>query len=111
MKNIFYTPPKVEEVDEPEGDTPHFIAQEAMLDKIISKFNRYRVGEKPGIDYYLSQEFQEMLPPAFTYFKHKGKVQIQAKGGAAKTEHMIDPSMCLEYNINMLKPMLLSKKK
>ena len=24
-------------------------AQEAMLDKIISKFNRYRVGEKPGI--------------------------------------------------------------
>ena len=110
QKNQFYEPPEVEEEDVPEGDTPHFIAQEAMLDKIISKFNKYRVGEKPGKDYYLSQEFQKMLPPAFTYFKNKGKLQIQAKGGA-KTEYMIDPSMSLEYNINMLKPMLLSKKK
>ncbi len=110
QKNQHYTPPEVVEEDVPEGDTPHFIAQVAMLDKITSKFNKYRVGEKPGIDYYLSQEFQEMLPEAFSYFKHKGKVQIQAKGGA-KTEHTIDPSMSLEYNMNMLKPMLLSKKK
>jgi len=104
-----YIPPEVEEEDVPEGDTPYFITQKTMLDKIISKFNRYRVGEKPNPDYYESQEFQGMLPPQLTYVKKKGKVQIQSKDRPSAV-HTIDPKMSLEYNINQLKALLKSKK-
>ena len=69
-----YKQPEVEvEEKETETDTPYFLAQKDMLDKIISSF----VGPKtfggkagsPGIEYYQTAKFENMLPPALKLVK------------------------------------------
>lgn len=116
QKNQHYTPPEapeVEEEDEPEGDTPYFIAQKSMLDKILKSNklgeNMYRLGKSPSISYYKSNEFKKMLPPQLTYVKEGDVVQIQDKKNT-NINHIIDPELSLEYNINQLEALLRSKK-
>jgi len=117
QKNQHYTPPEapeVEEEDEPEGDTPYFIAQKDMLDKITSSL----VGPKtfggkagsPGIEYYQTAEFENMLPPALKLVKDGNLVQIQDATNT-NINHTINPEQSLEYNINKLVPLLRSKKR
>jgi len=109
-----YKQPEVEEEEkETETDTPYFTAQKSMLDKILSTNklgeNMYRLGESPGISYYKSNEFKKMLPPQLTYVKEGDVVQIQDKKNT-NINHIIDPELSLEYNINQLEALLRSKK-
>jgi|21_taG_2_1085346.scaffolds.fasta_scaffold00592_6 DNA-binding transcriptional regulator GbsR (MarR family) len=109
-----YKQPEVEEEEEEtETDTPYFTAQKSMLDKILSTNklgeNMYRLGESPGISYYKSNEFKKMLPPQLTYVKEGDVVQIQDKKNT-NINHIIDPELSLEYNINQLEALLRSKK-
>lgn len=109
-----YKQPEVEEEDEPEGDTPYFTAQKDMLDKIVSSL----VGPKtfggkagsPGIEYYQTAKFENMLPPALKLVKDGNVVQIQDATNT-NINHTINPEQSLEYNINKLVPLLRSKKR
>jgi hypothetical protein len=109
-----YKEPEVEvEETETETDTPYFTAQKAMLDKILESNklgeNMYRLGKSPSISYYKSNEFKKMLPPQLTYVKEGDVVQIQDKKNT-NINHIIDPELSLEYNINQLEALLRSKK-
>jgi hypothetical protein len=109
-----YKQPEVEEEEtETETDTPYFTAQKDMLDKILESNklgeNMYRLGKSPSISYYKSNEFKKMLPPQLTYVKEGDVVQIQDKKNT-NINHIIDPELSLEYNINQLEALLRSKK-
>jgi len=110
-----YKQPEVEvEEKETETDTPYFLAQKDMLDKIISSF----VGPKtfggktgsPGIEYYQTSKFKNMLPPSLKLVSEGNVVQIQDATNT-NINHTIDPNESLEYNINKLIPLLRSKKR
>ena len=117
QKNQHYTPPEapeVEEEDDTETDTPYFTAQKSMLDKIVSSF----VGPKtfggkagsPGIEYYQTSKFKNMLPPALKLVSDGKVVQIQDATNT-NINHTIDPNESLQYNIDKLVPLLRSKKR
>ena len=106
-------PVEVEE-EETETDTPYFIAQKSMLDKIVSSF----VGPKtfggkagsPGIEYYQTSKFKNMLPPSLKLVSDGKVVQIQDATNT-NINHTIDPNESLQYNIDKLVPLLRSKKR
>ena len=110
-----YKQPEVEvEEDETETDTPYFLAQKSMLDKIVSSF----VGPKtfggkigsPGIEYYQTSKFKNMLPPSLKLVSEGKVVQIQDATNT-NINHTIDPNESLQYNIDKLVPLLRSKKR
>jgi len=110
-----YKQPEVEaEEEETETDTPYFIAQKSMLDKIVSSF----VGPKtfggkagsPGIEYYQTSKFKNMLPPSLKLVSDGKVVQIQDATNT-NINHTIDPNESLQYNIDKLVPLLRSKKR
>lgn len=115
QKNQHYTPPEAPEVEEEETetDTPYFLAQKDMLDKILSNNklgeNMYKLGKSPAISYYKSKDFKKMLPPQLTVVKEGDIVQIQDERNT-NINHIIDPELSLEYNIKQLEALLRSKR-
>jgi len=85
-----------------------------MLDKIVSSF----VGPKtfggkagsPGIEYYQTSKFKNMLPPSLKLVSDGKVVQIQDATNT-NINHTIDPNESLQYNIDKLVPLLRSKKR